>query len=102
MLLCDYIAILYELSTNQNFALDHDDLELLRMFSESLLGNSWSFNMYKEIKKNDKPSGDDMVRNEVIKSTSDVYLSLYLDLFNLIVKSGIVPDTWLAVNWSIL
>jgi hypothetical protein len=57
--------------------------------------------MYKEI-KNDKASGDDMVRNEVIKSTSDVYLSLYLDLFNLIFKSGIVPDTWLAVNSSIL
>jgi hypothetical protein len=48
--------------------------------------------------KNDKASGDNMVRNEVIKSTSDVYLSLYLDLFNLIFKSGIVPDTWLAVN----
>jgi len=90
--------MLYELSKNLNSALDHDDVELLRMFSESLLGNSRNFNMYKEIKKNDKPSGDDMVRNEVIKSTSDVYLSLYLDLFNLIVKSGIVSDTWLAVN----
>jgi hypothetical protein len=48
--------------------------------------------------KNDKASGDNMVRNEVIKSTSDGYLSLYLDLFNLTFKSGIVPDTWLAVN----
>jgi hypothetical protein len=43
--------------------------------------------------KNDNASGDDMVRNEVIKSTSDVYLSIYVDLFNLIFKSGIVPDT---------
>ena len=48
--------------------------------------------------KHDKASGDDMLRKEVIKSISDVYLSLYLDLFNLIVKSGIVSDTWLAVN----
>ena len=39
-----------------------------------------------------------MVRNEFITSTSDVFLSLYVDLFNLILKSGIIPDTWLAGN----
>jgi hypothetical protein len=39
-LLCDYIAILYELSKNLNSALDHDDVELLRMYSESLPENS--------------------------------------------------------------
>jgi hypothetical protein len=39
-----------------------------------------------------------MVRNEFIKSTSDVFLSLYVDLFNLIFKSDIIPDTWLAGN----
>jgi hypothetical protein len=53
--------------------------------------------MYKEI-KNDKASGDDMVRNEFIKSTSDMFLSLYVDLFNLIFSSGIIPDTWFAGN----
>jgi hypothetical protein len=39
-----------------------------------------------------------MVRNEFIKSTSDMFLSLYVDLFNLIFTSGIIPDTWLAGN----
>ena len=39
-----------------------------------------------------------MVRNEFITSTSDVFLSLYVDLFSLIFTSGIIPDTWLAGN----
>jgi hypothetical protein len=39
-----------------------------------------------------------MVRNEFIKSTSDMFVSLYVDLFNLIFTSGIIPDTWLADN----
>ena len=48
--------------------------------------------------KNDKASGDDMIRNEFIKSTSDMFLVLYVDLFNLISNSGKIPDTWLAGN----
>ena len=39
-----------------------------------------------------------MVRNEFIQSTSDVFLALYVDLFNLIANSGIISDTWLAGN----
>jgi hypothetical protein len=39
-----------------------------------------------------------MERNKFIKSTSDVFLSLYVDLSNLIFSSGIIPDTWLAGN----
>ena len=39
-----------------------------------------------------------MVRNEFIKSTSDVFLSLSVDLFNLIFNSGIISDTCLTGN----
>jgi hypothetical protein len=89
-LICDYIdKLYYELFKNLNSALHDDDVEL-RMFSEILT-------CIKKL-KNDKASGDDMVRNEFIKSTSDVFLSLYVDLFNLILKSGIIPDTWIAGN----
>ena len=89
-LICDYIdKLYYELFKNLNSALHHDDVEI-RMFSEILT-------CIKKL-KNDKASGDDMVRNEFIKSTSDVFLSLYVDLFNLILKSGIIPDTWIAGN----
>ena len=48
--------------------------------------------------KNNKGSGDDMIRNEFIKSTSNMFLALYVDLFNLIFNSGKIPDTWLAGN----
>ena len=89
-LLCDYIdKLYYELFKNLYSALHDDDVEL-RMFSKILTCIKKS--------KNDKASGDDMVRNEFIKSTSDVFLSLYVDLFNLILKSGIIPDTWIAGN----
>ena len=58
-LLCDYIdKLYYELFKNLNSALHHDDVEL-RMFSEILTCIKKS--------KNDKASGDDMVRNEFIR-----------------------------------
>jgi hypothetical protein len=39
-----------------------------------------------------------MIRNEFIKSTLDMFLALYIDLFNLIFNSGNIPNTWLAGN----
>ena len=39
-----------------------------------------------------------MIRNEFIKSTPDIFLALYVDLFNLIFNSGNIPNTWLAGN----
>ena len=39
-----------------------------------------------------------MVRNEFIKSTSDMFVSLYVDQFNLMFTFGIIPYTWLAGN----
>ena len=39
-----------------------------------------------------------MVRNEFIKSTSNMFLSSYVDLFNLMFTSGIILDTWLPGN----
>jgi hypothetical protein len=48
--------------------------------------------------KNDKASGDDMIRKEFIKSTPDMFLALYVDLFNPIFNSGKIPNTWLAGN----
>jgi len=40
-----------------------------------------------------KSSTDDMVRKEFIKLTSNMFLSLNIDLFNLIFDSGIIPNT---------
>jgi hypothetical protein len=43
--------------------------------------------------KNNKAHGDDHVINEYIKSTSDKMI----ELFNMIVETGIIPDSWLVI-----
>ena len=95
-LLCDYIDRLYELLKSLNSALDHDDVAL-RMFLNVYQKTHEIFTCIKK-SKHDKAFGDDMVRNKFIKSTSDVLLSSYVDLFNLIFNSGIISDTLLAGN----
>ena len=45
--------------------------------------------------KNDKACSNDQIINEYIKSTIDSFIVLYEKLFNLVFKSGKIPDTWL-------
>ncbi|MCG8093283.1 MAG: reverse transcriptase family protein, partial [Candidatus Thiodiazotropha endolucinida] len=44
--------------------------------------------------KNNKSPGPDNVLNEHLKSTIDLFLPIYGHLFNLILDSGIVPESW--------
>ena len=46
--------------------------------------------------KNGKAPGCDDVVNEYIKSTKDLFMPLYLKLFNLILDSGVIPEIWLS------
>jgi hypothetical protein len=48
--------------------------------------------------KNEKACGDDIIKNEYIKSSIDVFLPVYLKLFNCIFDSGIIPESWLTGN----
>jgi len=48
--------------------------------------------------KNEKACGDDFSKNEYIKSSIDVFLPVYLKLFNCIFDSGIIPESWLTGN----
>jgi hypothetical protein len=48
--------------------------------------------------KNEKACGDDIINNEYIKSSIDVFLLVYLKLFNCIFGSGIIPESWLTGN----
>ena len=43
---------------------------------------------------NGKSFGIDDIKNEHIKATTDVMISLYNKLFNLIFDSGIIPESW--------
>ena len=43
---------------------------------------------------NGKSSGDDMTLNEYSKCSSDIFLPIYVKLFNQILLSGIYPSSW--------
>jgi hypothetical protein len=46
--------------------------------------------------KYNKAHGDDHVINEYIQSTSDKMIDVYIELFNIIFETGIIPDSWLV------
>ena len=46
--------------------------------------------------KNNKVCSDDCIINEYIKSTSNQFIELYENIFNLIFKSGIIPEMWVS------
>jgi hypothetical protein len=85
---------LYEFFKNLNGAPDHDDVEL-SVLSESLQENIDFDNLNIHLNdsitrdeiltcikklKNDKASGDDMIRNEFIKSTPDMFFPKQLKM----------------------
>ena len=45
--------------------------------------------------KNNKCSANDRILNEYIKNSADVMLPVYVSLFNLILDTGYIPDSWL-------
>ena len=44
--------------------------------------------------KNKKSASLDLVKNEMIKASYEILSSIYLKLFNLILKAGIYPGVW--------
>lgn len=48
--------------------------------------------------KNNKAKGENAIINEYIKATSDQFFVVYEKLFNIILESGIVPESWLIGN----
>ena len=48
--------------------------------------------------KNNKACWEDLAINEYIKSTTNTFIDIYEQLFNIIFETGIVPDNWLMVN----
>jgi uncharacterized protein (DUF2344 family) len=99
---------LFEFFTNLNTAPSDDigaDLPNLSVEELSQLNYELNIHIEKEeilkcIKKhkNNKASGEDIIINEYIKATSDQFIVVYEKLFNLIFKSGIVPESWLIGN----
>ena len=69
---------------------DHD-------VNDSILNSEISIDEIKSaIKKlkNGKACGDDNIVNEYLKSSVDCMMNVYYILFNMVFKSGIIPDGW--------
>ena len=45
--------------------------------------------------KNGKAAGDDKIINEYIKTTVYIFMPIYVKLFNKVLNSWCIPDTWL-------
>ena len=50
--------------------------------------------MHKKFKKNSKSPGIDNILNEYIKNSKAVLLPFYVQLFNSILDTGIIPTSW--------
>ncbi len=44
--------------------------------------------------RNNKAMGDDLILNEYIKSSADILKTIYVKLFNVILNSGKIPESW--------
>ena len=45
--------------------------------------------------KNNKTCSNDRIINECLKNTADFIIPIYIPLFNIILDTGILPDSWL-------
>ena len=59
---------------------------------------SWIHQLLKkkfcEFLKSNKASGYDDIVNEHIRSTIDIFLPIYCKLFNIVLNSGLIPESW--------
>ena len=75
-----------EIPLNYNFQNSNEDLN--RRFTEG------EINICIKKLKNSKSSGHDNILNEFIKITKVEMVPIYVSLFNIILKTGLIPDEW--------
>ena len=51
--------------------------------------------MYYKTENNNIACGENLVINEYIKSTRNIFIEIYEQLFNIIFETGNFPDNWL-------
>ena len=98
------INILFDFFRNLNSS-DPDNIELpisndvyeLNVLLNNPITENEIFKCIKDL-KNGKACGDDHIINEYIKSTSELFMPVYVKLFNIVLDSGCVPDLWLVGN----
>ena len=86
------------LDSNVSSSVNHDYSQYMDISCEELDGDCCADEIISAINmlKTNKTHGSDNVLNEYIKSTKDVFLPIYIRLFNYILQTGSIPETWLV------
>ena len=98
------INVLFEYFKSLNSQDNREDVQNLQpevqALNEELNAYITENEIYKCIKelKNGKACGDDLIINEYIKSTCNIFMPLYVKIFNIIFNSANVPESWLIGN----
>ena len=90
----NHFKLISEVPINDNDELDAPDIS---DEGDEILNNDFTpIEIHKLINKlkNNKSCGIDNVINEFIKHSPDSYKSLLTDLFNVVLKTGIIPSDW--------
>ena len=78
-----------------NLKYDIDEIldEQINFYANLFSTEGWDKNVAEEL-----VTHMDLVINEYIKSTTNTFIDIYEQLFNIIFETGIVPDNWLMGN----
>ena len=92
----EYFKNLNELPENekdQEIDFDSVDRENVHNILNSPITEEEILRVVKNLKSN-KVSGYDDIVNEHIKSTINIFLPIYCKLFNIVLNSGLIPESW--------
>ena len=92
----EYFKNLNELSENekeQEIDFDSVDRKNVHNILNSPITEEEFLRVVKNFKSN-KASGYDDIVNEHIKSTINIILPIYCKLFNIVLNSGLIPESW--------
>ena len=92
----EYFKNLNELPENekdQEIGFDSVDRENVHNILNSPITEEEILRVVKNLKSN-KASGYDDIVNEHIKSTINIFLPIYCKLFNIVLNSGLFPESW--------
>ena len=85
-----------ELNQSANQSFENPVVETNDSFNQDINADFTLHELNKNIKllKNNKAAGIDLVKNEYIKNAPQIVIELAVTLFNLVLKTGVVPLEW--------
>ena len=89
----------FHISISDNTEIDLQNITDSILELDNVLGDAGIIKVAKSL-KNNKSCGADGVFNEYNKTTIDVFLPLYKLLFNHILSTRVIPESWVAESYQ--